>query len=264
MAREETFMTELPGGDDSSFPAAASSRIVLAVDVGGTNLKVKCAGNDEVRRSASGRDMTAEKMAAAVSEMTADWTFDLISVGYPGLVINGKIAREPFNLGPGWLDFDFAEAFGKPVKVINDAAMQALGAYEGGRMLFLGIGTGFGSALILNGIVQPLELGHLSYKKGRTYEDFAGKRGQRRLGKRRWRKAVTTIIQNLSMALQPDYVVVGGGEAKKLRALPQNCHFGSNADAFEGGFRMWTDTRTAIYGALTQLDRPSLQAVRIS
>ena len=219
---------------------------ILAVDVGGTNVKVKSSTGDEVRKTPSGSEMTAEQMVAAVKEMTQDWDFDAVSIGYPGVVVHGKIAREPNNLGPGWTAFDFAEALGKPVKLINDAAMQAMGSYDGGRMLFLGLGTGFGSVLIVNGEVQPLELAHLPYRKGRTYEDFAGGKGRERLGKKRWRKAVRRIIEELTAALQPDYVVIGGGEAKKLGDLPINCRLGANADAFDGGFRMWTDDAAGI------------------
>jgi polyphosphate glucokinase len=219
--------------------ANTEARTILTVDVGGTNVKVKCSSGDEVRKAASGSAMTAERMVTIVRDLTQDWTFDVVSIGYPGPVIHGRVAREPYNLGPGWMDLDFVNAFGKPVRIINDAAMQALGGYDGGRMLFVGLGTGMGSALIIDSIVQSLELAHLPYRKGRTYEDYLGKRGQRRLGKKRWRKAVTRASEDLLAAFQVDYLVIGGGEAKKLKELPTNCRLGSNADAFSGGLRLW-------------------------
>jgi polyphosphate glucokinase len=220
----------------------AHSQTILVIDIGGTNVKVKCSTGDEVRKVESGITMTAEKMVAAVKEMTHDWQFDVVSMGYPGPVLHDKIAREPYNLGPGWMSFNFAQAFGKPVKIINDAAMQALGSYEGGRMLFLGLGTGLGTVLIVDGVVAPLELGHLRYKSGRTYEDYVGARGLRKLGKKRWRKVVPNVVEELTAALEPDYVVLGGGNAKNLKALPPNCRLGDNANAFKGGFRMWAGT----------------------
>jgi polyphosphate glucokinase len=226
-------------------PVAPQGLQVLTIDVGGSKVKVKCSGGDEVRKAASGPRMTAETMVATVKAITDDWIFDAISIGFPGLVIRGRIEREPYKLGSGWIGLDYADAFGKPTKIINDAAMQALGAYDEGRMLFLGLGTGLGSSLILDGVVHPLQLGHLYGKKGRRYEDYAGKKGQKRLGKPRWRKAVTRMIADLSLALLPDYVVLGGGEAKEMKSLPPNCRRGSNADAFEGGVRMWTDPRLA-------------------
>jgi polyphosphate glucokinase len=215
---------------------------ILAIDVGGTHLKVQCTGVDEVRRVDSGLGMTAEKMVAAVKEMTHDWEFDVITIGYPGPVLHNKIAREPHNLGPGWVRQNFERAFGKPVKIINDAAMQALGSYEGGRMLFLGLGTGLGAALIVNGELQAVELGHLPYKNGKTFEDFVGVRALEHMGKRRWRKVVAEIVKELSEATETDYVVLGGGNARYLKELPPGCRLGANTNAFIGGFKVWTST----------------------
>ncbi len=219
----------------------ANALRILAIDAGSTNLKVKCSTGDEVRKVPSGRKMTADRMVATVKEMTHDWEYDVISLGFPGPVIHGKIPREPSKIGPGWVKYDFETAFGKPIKIINDAAMQAIGSYEGGRMLLLDLGTGLGTAMIVDGVVQPLEMGHLLYKKGRTYEEYVGRSGLKRLGKKRWRKEVAKVAEELSAALEPDYVVLGGGNAKFLEELPVNCRLGANANAFIGGFRMWTD-----------------------
>jgi polyphosphate glucokinase len=186
--------------------------------------------------------MDTEKMVAAVREMTHDWEFDVISMGFPGLVMHGKILREPHNLAPGWVKYDFERAFGKPTKVINDASMQAIGSYEGGRMLFLGLGTGLGTVLIVNGVLEGLEMGHMLYKKGRTFEDYVGESGRLRLGNKKWRKQVAKAIERLSEALEPEYIVIGGGNSKRLKELPINCRLGENSKAFEGGFRMWTDS----------------------
>ncbi len=218
---------------------------VLAIDIGGTHVKVMCSTGDEERKADSGLKMTAAKMVAAVKEMAHDWDFDVIAMGYPGPVLHGKIAREPHNLGAGWVKYDFARAFGKPTKIVNDAAMQALGSYEGGRMLFLSLGTGLGTAFVVDGIVEPLEMGHLPYKKGRTYEDYVGERGLERLGKKRWRKQVFKVTEELVAALEPDYVVLGGGNARLLKEIPANCRLGDNAKAFVGGFRLWQNADTA-------------------
>src|ERR1700745_3364118 len=183
---------------------------VLVVDVGGTHVKILVSGKGSPRKIASGATITPPRMLSGVKQLAAEWQFDSVSIGYPGPVIRGKIAAEPHNLGPGWLGFDFSAEFGGPVKVINDAAMQALGSYEGGRMLFLGLGTGLGSALVLDGIVQPTELAHLPYKKG-TFEDYVGLRGLKRLGKKKWRICVADIVARLIAALEPDDVVLGGG-----------------------------------------------------
>jgi polyphosphate glucokinase len=196
-------------------------------------------GRREMRQFESGPKMTPRQMAKRVHAMTGDWTYDAVSVGYPGVVVLGKVVAEPHNLGPGWVGFDFRKAFGRPTRVMNDAAMQALGSYEGGRMLFLGLGTGLGSAMIVDGIVAPMEIAHLAYKKGRTYEEWVGERGLKRLGVRKWRRVVGKVVTQLSTVLEADYVVIGGGNARKLKRLPKNARLGSNDFAFLGGFRVW-------------------------
>ena len=188
--------------------------------------------------------MTAAKMVETVKKNIKDWKFECISLGYPGPVINGHPLREPHNLGTGWMRFNFGKAFGCPVKMINDAAMQALGSYHGGRMLFLGLGTGLGSAMIVNGVLEPMELAHLIYKKGKTYEDFLGLRGLERMGKKKWRKYVAEVADSLKTALEADYVVLGGGNSKKLKELPPGTELGNNMHAFKGGLRMWENART--------------------
>jgi polyphosphate glucokinase len=213
---------------------------VLVVDVGGTNVKILATGQKERRRFPSGPALTAEQMVRGVKELAGDWKYAAVSIGYPGPVLHGRPVAEPHNLAPGWVRFDYGAAFGCPVKVINDAAMQALGSYKGGKMLFLGLGTGLGSAMILDGIVEPMELGHLPYKKG-TYEDYVGIRGLDRLGKKRWRDYVADVVAALTAALQPDDVVLGGGNVKKLKELPPCCRAGDNANAFQGGFRLWEE-----------------------
>jgi polyphosphate glucokinase len=185
--------------------------------------------------------MTAEQMVAAVTHLVPAWTYEAVSIGYPGPVVHDRPLHEPYNLGGGWVGFDFRTAFGCPVKVVNDAAMQALGSYKGGRMLFLGLGTGLGSAMVVDHIVQPMELGHLPYRKGRTYEDYLGLRGLNRLGKKRWRHHVLVVIEKLQAALEPDDVVIGGGNAKRLTELPTGCRLGDNANAFVGGFKLWKE-----------------------
>ncbi len=211
---------------------------VLVVDVGGSHVKVLATGEQESRRADSGPDLTAAQMVEAALNLAADWTWDGVSVGVPSPVHGGRVIAEPVNLGEGWVGFDYTGAFGKPTKVVNDAAMQALGSYEGGRMLFLGLGTGLGSALVANGFVQPMELGHLPYKKA-TFEDYIGSAGLRKRGKKRWRLDVEDAVAKLSAALEPDYVVLGGGNARKLDALPPNARLGANENAFTGGFRLW-------------------------
>ena len=211
---------------------------VLVVDVGGTHVKILVSGKDTPRKFISGPNLSPARMVAGVKQLAAEWLFDCVAIGYPGPVIRGRIAAEPHNLGSGWLGFDFQAEFGCPAKVINDAAMQALGSYEGGRMLFLGLGTGLGSALILDGIVQPTELAHLPYKKG-TFEDYVGLRGLKRMGKKKWRNCVADTVARLIAALEPEDVVLGGGNVKELKGLPQGCRAGNNAAAFRGGFRLW-------------------------
>src|SRR5579883_1460744 len=210
---------------------------VLVIDVGGTNVKMLATGQKEPTKFPSGPKMTASLMVNEVKAATKGWDYDRISLGYPGPIINGRPLREPHNLGGGWMKFNFNKAFDCPVKVINDASMQALGSYEGGRMLFLGLGT----ALVVDGVLQPMELAHLLYKKGRTYEDYLGLRGLERLGKKKWRKHVAEVVELLKAALDADYVVIGGGNSKKLKTLPDGARLGDNANAFRGGFRLWKD-----------------------
>jgi polyphosphate glucokinase len=217
----------------------AKSPKVLVVDIGGTNVKMLATGQKEPRKYPSGPTMTPEKMVRLVKKSVRDWKFDCVSLGYPGPIINGHPLREPHNLGAGWVGFNFHKAFGRPLKIINDAAMQALGSYEGGRMLFLGLGTGLGSAMIVNGTLEPMELAHLIYKHGKTYEDYLGLRGLERSGKKKWRKDVAKITKRLKTALEADYVVLGGGNSKKLKELPPGARLGNNLNAFLGGFRLW-------------------------
>jgi polyphosphate glucokinase len=212
---------------------------VLAIDVGGSHVKVRVSNRRDVRQFESGPTMTPGRMAAGVHKLVGDWKYDVVSIGYPGIVIHRKIVTEPHNLGGGWVGFDFRRAFGRPTRVINDAAMQAIGSYQGGRMLFLGLGTGLGSAMIVDGIVESMELAHMPYKKGRTYEDDVGDRGRRRLGSKKWRRAVKNVVRTLQMALEADYVVLGGGNARKLKKMPEGARLGNNDFAFLGGFRMW-------------------------
>ena len=219
-----------------------TGQTVLAVDVGGSNVKVLLSGGEhERRRFASGPELTAAEMVEGVVALTGDWPHEAVSVGVPAPVRAGRVAADPVNLGPGWVGFDFEAAFGKPTKVVNDAAMQALGSYEGGRMLFLGLGTGLGSTLVFDGIVAPMELGHLPFRKA-TFEDYVGERGRKRLGKKKWQATVEEAIERLTAALEPDYVVLGGGNAKRLDALPANVRLGANDNAFLGAFRLWDPT----------------------
>jgi len=216
-----------------------TAQAVLVIDLGGTNVKVLATGQKEPRRYPSGPAMTPRRMVRVVKKLVREWKFDCVSLGFPGPIINECPLREPHNLGRGWMGFDFGKAFGCPVKVINDAAMQALGSYKGGRMLFLGLGTGLGAAMIVDGVLEPMELAHLTYKDGKTYEDYLGLRGLERSGKKRWRRHVATVVKKLKIALKADYVVLGGGNSKKLKKLPLGTRLGSNACAFLGGFRMW-------------------------
>jgi polyphosphate glucokinase len=211
---------------------------ILVIDVGGTHIKILATGEKEKREIDSGPSITARQMVANVKKLAGGWKYDAVSIGYPGPVVHGRPLAEPHNLGTGWMGFDFAGAFKLPVKVINDAAMQALGSYRGGQMLFLGLGTGLGSTLIVDSVVQPMELAHLPYKKG-TYEDYVGVRGLEAFGKKKWRKHVEDVVGRLVAAFEPDDVVLGGGNAKKLEELPRLCRLGDNANAFTGGFRMW-------------------------
>ena len=219
-------------------PATVPDRRILVVDVGGSHVKVLVTGEPKRRRFESGPDLTPQEMVEGTLALTADWQYDVVSVGIPAPIRSGCPVREPVNLGGGWVEFDYGGAFGKPTRLLNDAAMQALGSYEGGRMLFLGLGTGLGTAMIVDGVIVPMELGHLPFRKA-TFEDYAGERGLDRLGKKRWFRAVFDTVAELTAALEPDYVVIGGGNAKLLEGLPPGAKLGQNENAFLGGFRLW-------------------------
>src|SRR3981189_3498707 len=216
----------------------SSIKNVLVVDVGGTSVKLLASGQTEHRSFPSGPTMTPKRMVSEIKKLAAGWMHDVVSIGYPGPVLRGRPVAGPPNLGRGWVGFNFAAAFGRPVRIINDAAMQALGSYKGGKMLFLGLGTGLGSALVVDGIVEPMELGHLPYRKG-TYEAYVGQRGLEQRGKKKWRRHVADVVAGLIAALEPDDVVLGGGNLKKLKELPAGCRAGDNANAFVGGGRLW-------------------------
>jgi len=211
---------------------------VLVIDVGGTNVKLLLSGEDTPRKFESGPTLTAEQMVKQTRAATADWKYDAVSIGYPGPVLHNRPLIDPYNLGKGWVGFQFRRAFGCPVKIMNDAAMQALGSYKKGKMLFLGLGTGLGTALVVDGTVEPMELGHLPYKKG-TYEDYVGRRSLEKRGRKKWQKHVFDVVEKLTQALEPDEVVLGGGNTKKLAKLPPLCRAGDNHNAFVGGFRLW-------------------------
>lgn len=215
--------------------------MVLVIDVGGSHVKCLLTGEATRRKFVSGSGLTPAQMVQGVLEVAADWTFNAVSIGYPGVVHRGAPAREPHHLAPGWVGFDFEAAFGRPVRIVNDAAMQALGSYQGGKMLFLGLGTGLGSALIVDGQMVAMELGHLRRSKHHDYEDLLGKRGYKRLGKKKWRRKVHAVVQGFGAALLPDEIVVGGGQADKLKKLPPKTRRGTNAAAFVGGFRLWDE-----------------------
>ena len=214
---------------------------ILVIDVGGTHVKALVTGQKEPVRIPSGPKMTARKMVKDVQKVAAGWEYSGVSIGYPGPVIHGRPLCDPHNLGSGWVGFDFKKAFGRPVKILNDAAMQALGVYKGGRMLFLGLGTGLGAAMIVDGLLEPMEVAHLPYKKGHTFEDYLGVRGLQRLGKKKWRRNVAEVVKQLKTALEADYVVLGGGNAKLLKELPPGARLGDNSTAFIGGFRLWEE-----------------------
>ncbi len=226
---------------------------MLVVDVGGSHVKLLASGQDERRRFESGPDFTARQMVDGVLEHVNDWDWDVVTLGVPAQVMHGRIVADPVNLGDGWLDFDFEQAFGRPTQVVNDAAMQAIGSFDGGKMLYLGLGTGLGSALVDHGVVEPMELGHLPFRKA-TFEDYVGARGLKRLGKKKWEEAVHETVGRLSAALAPEYVVLGGGNTKKLDELPANARVGSNENAFKGGFRLWQQTERIEASALLAFD----------
>ena len=213
---------------------------VLVIDIGGTHVKILATGQTEKREFESGPKLTPRLMVAGVKKLAKDWKYDAVSIGYPGPVMHDRPMAEPHNLAQGWVGFRFDKAFGCPVKLVNDAAMQALGGYKKGKMLFLGLGTGLGSTLIVDGIVEPMELGHLPYRKA-TYEDYVGLRGLEQHGKKKWRKHVADVVEQLRAALEPDEIVLGGGNVKKLKELPRGCRAGDNANAFLGGFRLWAN-----------------------
>jgi predicted NBD/HSP70 family sugar kinase len=220
-------------------PGRRAPRRILVIDVGGTHIKFRVEPRGRVHKFASGRTLGPERMVRKIRKRLGSLAYQAVSIGYPGLVFHGRIAGEPHNLARGWVGFDFAAAFGKPVRIVNDAAMQAIGSYRGGRMLFLGLGTGLGATLIIDGVVEPTEVGHMPYRHDRTFEDYLGERGRRRLGNRRWRKAVADVVARLTAALEADYVVLGGGNAARLSALPHGARRGNNRNAFIGGVRIW-------------------------
>jgi polyphosphate glucokinase len=220
-------------------PATVRARRILVADVGGTHVKVRIGTRGPAQRFLSGPQMTPAQMTAEILKLTGKLAYDAVSIGYPGLVFRGRIAAEPHNLGRGWVGFDFRAAFGRPVRLINDAAMQAIGSYHGGRMLFLGLGTGLGATLIIDGVVEPTEVGHMHYKRGLTFEDYLGERGRKRRGTRKWRRSVADVIAQLRLAFEADYVVLGGGNAMRIKSLPPHVRRGDNRNAFLGGVRLW-------------------------
>jgi polyphosphate glucokinase len=216
---------------------------VLAVDVGGTHVKILATGQTVRREFPSGPRMTPAAMVSGVKALAEGWAYDVVAMGYPGPVLHQRPVAEPHNLAAGWVGFDYAAAFDCPVKIVNDAAMQALGSYEGGRMLFLGLGTGLGTTMVVDGIVEPMELGHLPYRKA-TYEDYVGLRGLEKRGRKKWREYVADVVARLTTALEPDDIVLGGGNVRELKKLPPGCRVGDNANAFVGGFRLWAGSRS--------------------
>lgn len=218
---------------------------ILTIDIGGSHVKALASGESESRRFDSGEALTPQQMVAEVKSLTEGWAFDVIAIGYPGQVVRNAVVAEPCNLGTGWVNFDFAAAFGVPVRLINDAAMQALGSYSGnGNMLFLGLGTGLGSTMIVDGNIAPMELAHLPYRKGKSYEDYLSDENLERIGKKKWRKHVERVVELFRAALQPDEIVIGGGNAKHLKSDMPGIRLGDNDNAFTGGFRLWSTTYT--------------------
>lgn len=218
-----------------------AQRQVLSIDIGGSHVKIRLSAGGEEKKADSGKDMTAADMVKAVKAMADGMTYDVIAMGYPGPVIHGKPLRDPYNLGGGWVGYDYARAFGCPVRIVNDALMQAIGSYQGGRMLFLGLGTGLGAAMIVENVAQPMEIAHLPYHKGKSYEHYVSEAYRENKGTRKWREQVFKITEALTAALQPEYIVIGGGNVEHLDELPPKCRRGENALAFEGGFRLWRD-----------------------
>ncbi len=234
---------------------------ILSIDVGGTHVKILLTGEKEPRKMLSGPDFTPQQLVDDVRKLAEGWNYDVVSIGFPAPVHHNIPSAEPFNLGRGWVDFDYEKVFGCPVKMINDAAMQALGSYKGGIMLFLGIGTGLGSAVVTDHTLLPLELGHLPFKK-KTFEDYVGLHGLEKYGKVRWKKNVFEMIELLTAALLPDYVVLGGGNVKKLKELPPSCIAGDNNNAFIGGFRLWDGISNRISKTLPSINKPVLAPPR--
>src|SRR6516165_3577454 len=224
--------------------ARISMKNILTIDVGGSHVKFMTNRVRKKREFSSGQQLSAEAMVKRVKDLTKDWSYDVVSLGYPGPVLRNRPIAEPYNLGHGWAGFDFASAFECPTRVVNDALLQALGNYKGGRMLFLGLGTGLGSAMIVDGVLQPMELGHLPYRRDKTFEDYVGAAGLKRLGTKKWRRKVADVVQRLAAALQPEYIVLGGGNAEKIERLPRRTRRGRNNDAFVGGFKLWGDGTT--------------------
>ncbi|OLP61921.1 ROK family protein [Xaviernesmea oryzae] len=221
--------------------AKGANPTVLAIDIGGSHVKIRSSAGGAEKKVESGKTMTGPAMVAAVKTMAAGLRYDVITMGYPGPVVHSKPLREPVNLGEGWVGFDYAGAFGCPVRIVNDALMQAVGSYRGGRMLFLGLGTGLGAAMIIENVAQPMELAHLPFRKGKSYEHYVSEAYREKKGNHTWRKRVFDVVERLTAALEPDYVVLGGGNVDKLKTLPHRCRRGDNTLAFEGGFRLWTD-----------------------
>jgi predicted NBD/HSP70 family sugar kinase len=212
---------------------------ILCIDIGGTHVKLLASDAGEERKFKSGRSLTPDALVSKAKSLAADWTYDAVSIGYPGLVLRGQMVSDPPHLAQGWVGFDFSQAFGCPVRIVNDAAMQALGSYQGGRMLFLGLGTGLGAAMIVDGRMEPMELGHLPYRRGLAYEDYVGIAGLKRMGEKKWRKHVWAVVELWRLALAPDTVVLGGGNAALLSQVPEGVRIGNNAAAFKGGFQLW-------------------------
>lgn len=236
---------------------------ILVLDVGGSHIKFRMGSRGSTRKFVSGPDMTAAEMARRVRKLARDLPYEAVSIGYPGLVLRGRITAEPFNLGQGWVGYDFEKTLGRPVRVVNDATMQALGSYEGGRMLFLGLGTGLGATLILDGTVEPMEIGHMPYKRGHTFEDYIGERGRKRLGNKKWRKAVAEVVARLKEVLEADYVVLGGGNVAHLKELPEGARLGDNLNAFKGGLCLWRgDDPLAASSSRRQRIEPSPRSAR--
>ena len=223
----------------SNAPRAPARRYILVIDVGGTHVKFRIGSHGAIHEFDSGPKMTPGSMTRQLRKLLGEQRYDAVSIGYPGLVYHGRIAADPYNLAKGWVGYDFSTALERPVRVINDAAMQAIGSYHGGRMLFIGLGTGLGATLIIDGVVEPTEVGHMPYKRGRTFEDYVGERGRKRLGNRRWRKVVRKVIKDLRAAFAVDYIVLGGGNARRLKKLPAGVRLGGNLHAFSGGLRLW-------------------------